>query len=77
MDALLSATRNVAQAYRKDADLGSLEAGKIADLLILDKNPLADPDNYRTIHTIIKSGKVVDREALPSQRILTQADKNH
>ncbi|WP_157994450.1 amidohydrolase family protein [Peristeroidobacter agariperforans] len=72
MRMLQAATRNIAEAYGKDRDLGTLEPGKIADMLILDKNPLLASENYRTIHTILKDGVVVDREALPVNPILTR-----
>jgi imidazolonepropionase-like amidohydrolase len=72
MRMLQAATRNIAIAYGKAKDLGTLEPGKIADLLILDKNPLEAAENYRSIHTIIKEGVVVDREALPLNPILTK-----
>jgi imidazolonepropionase-like amidohydrolase len=68
---LRSATRNIAVAYGKH-DLGTLEQGKIADMLILDRNPLEAAENYRSIHTIIKDGQVVDRAALPLQPVLTR-----
>jgi imidazolonepropionase-like amidohydrolase len=69
---LKAATRNIAVAYGMDKNLGSLEAGKVADMLILDKNPLLSADNYRSIHTIIKDGLNVDRQALPVKPMLTR-----
>jgi imidazolonepropionase-like amidohydrolase len=71
METLLSATRYVAEAYGKDADLGTLEPGKKADLLILDGDPLAGAHNYRRIAAVMKDGVVVDRDALPRRRVLT------
>jgi imidazolonepropionase-like amidohydrolase len=71
MGALLAATRNVAKAYKVDKDLGTLERGKLADLLVLDKDPLEDAENYRTINVVMKEGKIVDRGALPTQRLIT------
>jgi imidazolonepropionase-like amidohydrolase len=71
MDILMAATRNIAVAYEKDKDLGTLEQGKIADILILDEDPLRSADNYRRIHTVIKEGAVVDRCALPVKPLLT------
>jgi len=71
MDALLAATRNIARAYHVDKDLGTLEKGKISDILVLNSNPLDGAANYRSIHLIIKSGAVINREALPSKRLLT------
>lgn len=71
MDALMAATRNVAQAFKVDKELGTLEQGKFADLVILDNNPLENVEHYRRIHLIMKEGKVIDRSALPTQRLLT------
>lgn len=72
MEMLRAATRNIALAYRKDKDLGTLEGGKIADMLILDRNPLEAAENYRSIHMILKDGALVDRGALPVNPILTK-----
>ena len=72
MDALLAATRNIARAYKVDKNLGTLEKGKIADLLILDKNPLASAENYRAISVVMKAGEVIDRSRLPTRRLLTK-----
>jgi len=72
MEGLKAATRNIAVAYKRDKDLGTLEPGKIADMLILDKNPLQAAANYRSIHMILKEGAVVDRSALPLNPILTK-----
>ena len=74
MNALMAATRNIARAYKVDRDLGTLENGKIADLVVLDKDPLADSANYGTVSTVIKAGNIVDRASLPSQRLLTVAE---
>lgn len=65
LEILRSATLNTARAYRVDNELGSLEAGKIADVVILDANPLDAAANYRSIHMVIKDGEVVDIDALP------------
>src|SRR3546814_8523970 len=48
MDAILAATRNVAKAYGKSEHYGTVEVGKMADLLILDADPLADITNIRS-----------------------------
>lgn len=70
---LQAATKNIAVAYQKDKELGTLERGKIADMLILDKDPLHSFENYRSIHTIIKDGEIVDRDTLPTEPILTKS----
>jgi imidazolonepropionase-like amidohydrolase len=74
MQALLATTRNVAEAYHRLDDLGTVEPGKHADLLVLDADPLADPDNYARIHHVIKDGAIVDRDRLPEKHILTVGD---
>lgn len=71
MDALLAATRNIARAYKVDRDLGTLEPGKLADLLILDRNPLEAAAHYRGISLIMKEGSVIDRSSLPRKRLLS------
>jgi imidazolonepropionase-like amidohydrolase len=72
MEMLKAATLNIAVAYGKDNDLGTVEPGKIADLLILDKNPLQAAQNYRSIHMILQEGVIVDRDTLPRNPILTK-----
>jgi imidazolonepropionase-like amidohydrolase len=73
MEAILAATRNVAAAYQKLAEIGTLEPGKRADLLILDADPLADLANIRKIRTIMKDGVEIDRSRLPVHPVLTAA----
>ncbi len=72
MQMLRAATRNIAIAYGKTKDLGTLEPGKIADVLILDKNPLQAAQHYRSIYMVLKDGVPVDREVLPGNPILTR-----
>lgn len=72
MDVLLAATRNVAAAYKVDQELGTLEAGKIADLLILDEDPLESAKNYRSIHLVMKEGRLVDRAQKASKAEVTR-----
>lgn len=78
MEMLQSATQRVAAAYNMDNDLGTIEPGKIADVLILEKNPLRAARNYKTIEMVMKAGKIIDRDSLPENPILTMknAGKN-
>lgn len=69
-DILIAATRNGAAAYNLDDRLGTLETGKIADILILDANPHEDIANLRKINTIIKDGRIIDRDDLPEVKVL-------
>jgi imidazolonepropionase-like amidohydrolase len=73
MDIIQAGTRNIASAYQKLDQLGTIEKGKIADLVILNQNPLVDIQNLRKIYMIIKEGKVVDREKLFLKKILSPA----
>jgi imidazolonepropionase-like amidohydrolase len=56
--ALQAATVNNARALRQDKDLGSIEAGKLADIVLLDADPLADIRNVRRIAYVIRNGKM-------------------
>jgi imidazolonepropionase-like amidohydrolase len=66
-DALQAATLIGAAALRMD-DRGTLAPGKLADILILDADPLQDIANVGRVHSVILGGKVVDREALLAAR---------
>lgn len=63
-DALKVATTLGAQALGLDGDLGSIEVGKLADILILEKNPLQNIRNTNTLTHVIKNGKVYDANTL-------------
>jgi imidazolonepropionase-like amidohydrolase len=60
LDALRVGTLNGARALGLDRDLGSLEMGKLADLLVLDANPLDDLRNSRTVRLTVVGGRVFD-----------------
>ena len=59
-EALLAATRNNARALGQSGELGSIEAGKLADLVVLDADPLLDIRHTRRIHRVIRAGVVLD-----------------
>jgi imidazolonepropionase-like amidohydrolase len=63
-DAIVIATRNSARFLGKLDDLGTIEPGKFADLVLLRADPNADINNAKLIETVIKDGKVVDRAKL-------------
>jgi imidazolonepropionase-like amidohydrolase len=60
MQVIVAATRNSAE-FLRIADAGTLQAGKSADFIVLDANPLDDITNTRRISTVILRGTAVDR----------------
>jgi imidazolonepropionase-like amidohydrolase len=64
MEVLKAATWNGAYALGRTDQFGSVEPGKLADFVVLDRNPLERIDNVRRIHRVVKGGVVYDREAL-------------
>jgi imidazolonepropionase-like amidohydrolase len=69
LEVLRSATTNGAQALRLADEVGSIAPGKLADLVILDADPLADVGNLSHAYRVIKDGAVFDpRELIDSIR---------
>jgi len=64
MEALASATRKPAEWLGLADSVGTIAPGKIADLVLLDANPLADIRNTRRISAVMLRGKLFDRRAL-------------
>ena len=62
--ALQTATINPAQFFNVQSEQGSIEVGKLADLVLLNTDPLADINNTRNINTVIARGRVFNRPAL-------------
>jgi len=58
LQVLRSATVNGARAMGLERQAGTLAAGKLADIVVLDADPLADVQNLSRIHRVIKDGKV-------------------
>ena len=73
-DVLRSATIVGAEAIGMGQDLGSLEPGKLADVIVLDKDPLVDIRNTNTVKYVMKNGRMYDANTLdevyPRQRKL-------
>lgn len=65
--ALRTVTLAPAQLFGADRDLGSVEPGKIADLTLVDGNPLADFDDLVKVHAVLVGGRVHERAALTAE----------
>ena len=58
MDVLRSATITPAEFFGMESQMGTIEVGKLADLVILDKNPLTSISNTQSIHRVIVKGQI-------------------
>jgi hypothetical protein len=72
MEALQASTKEAARFMGQLDRWGTIEPGKIADLVLLDHDPLADIHNSRSIRSVVLGGKLMPRAALDA--ILTQAE---
>ena len=61
---LRAATIDGARYLGMDREIGSLEPGKLADLIVLDANPLEDIRNTESIHWVIANGRVFDSRTM-------------
>lgn len=73
MEALRTATVNPARFLKAEDSLGTIEKGKLADLVLLDANPLEDIKNTTKIRAVVFNGRYLDRQAL--DELLKQAEK--
>jgi imidazolonepropionase-like amidohydrolase len=64
MEALAAAGETGARFLRR-SDLGEIAEGKLADLVVLDANPLDDIRNASKVHRVIVSGQVIDPDGIP------------
>lgn len=62
MQAIQAGTINSAKAFRKDKDYGTVEAGKVADIVVIDGDPLQDIWAVQDVKLVVQGGKVVDRD---------------
>ena len=60
MTAIQAATLNVAKTFKKDKDYGSVEPGKVADLSIVEGDPLQDIWMTQNVKMVVMDGKVID-----------------
>ena len=74
MESLQTATSNPAKFLGIESTFGSIEAGKTADLVLLNANPLDDIRNTTKINCVIANGRFFDRAIL--DQILLQVEKS-
>jgi len=70
-EAIVAATRQAAEFTGVADSLGSIEPGKIADLVLLEADPLADITNTSRVAAVVQGGRLLDRPAL--DRLLEEA----
>lgn len=73
MEALISATRAPAEFLGMDRDLGTIQEGKIADMVLLDNNPLEDIKKTRSIAAVVSGGRLFSKSEI--QEMLTVCAK--
>ena len=64
MEALRAATSDAARYLGLDSDLGTLEKGKLADLIVLDRNPLENIRNSESLAMVMLNGRLYDAKTL-------------
>ena len=72
IEALQTATLNPAKYLELTNSLGTIEKGKIADLILLDANPLDNVGNTRKIAAVVTDGRYLPRELL--DKMLTDVE---
>ena len=76
MEVLVAATRTGARFFQRERDLGTIEEDKLADLVILDGNPLEDIRTTRNVVTVIVDGRELDPAAILKLTPPAPAGKN-
>lgn len=71
-EALRAATWTPARHFGLERELGTIETGKIADLLLIEKNPLDNIANARLIDTVVSNGKTYRRKDLDAMMAFTE-----
>jgi imidazolonepropionase-like amidohydrolase len=64
LDAIKAATIVPARVFNLEKDLGTIESGKIADLILIDGNPLENISEIRKVKFVVKGGEMFDTKVL-------------
>ena len=64
LEAIQAATINGARALGLDKEIGSIETGKLADLIVMDRNPLENIRHTETIRMVMLNGRLYDASTL-------------
>ena len=67
MEAIVAATGTAAEYLGQDDELGTIVPGKLADLLVINGDPLSDITSTKNIHLVIKNGAIVDRGLMAAE----------
>jgi imidazolonepropionase-like amidohydrolase len=76
MEALQAATFNPARFLGKEKELGTVERGKIADLVLLEANPLQDINNTKRINAVVMGGRLITKAELGEMLAKIEAAAN-
>ena len=68
MQAIQAGTINVARAFRKDKDFGTVEPGKVADLIAVEGDPLKDMWAVQNVKVVVLNGEVIDTDFHPDYK---------
>lgn len=74
LEALQTATINPAIFLGREKETGTVQEGKLADLVLLDANPLEDIGNIKKIYTVVSNGKLLERSNLDSMLLQVEKD---
>ena len=64
METIVAATSSSARLLKREKELGTIQTGKLADMVLLDANPLQDITNTRRINAVVVNGRLMDRKTL-------------
>jgi len=75
LQAITAGTKNGAIACKLQKDLGTIEVGKFADVVVLDADPVADIHNIRKVNRVVREGRVIDPGTLPTNPVWSKSSR--